>query len=128
MDHQGEALSNILRRLGVNLSTLAAKIGVSRSAIYLWMDKDTISLDNLDKISNALQMDIYEEIQKEMKVKSPIKKYQPVATVEEPRAVYETPTPIQVLLDGDDEHFERLVAKLKALNDALKVYHAQLEG
>jgi DNA-binding Xre family transcriptional regulator len=128
MDHQGEALEIIIKRLGVNVTTLADQIGLSRSAIYQWFDKAVISLDNINKLSKALDMDVYDLLQKEMKVKNPKKIYQPVATVEEPRAVYETPTPIQVLLDGDDEHFERLVAKLKALNDALKVYHAQLEG
>lgn len=128
MGHQGEALEIIIRRLGVNVTTLADQIGVSRSAVYQWFDKDVVSLDNINKLSEALKMDMYDLLQKEMKVKNPKKIYQPVATVEEPQASYASPTPIQVLLDGDDEHFERMVAKLKALNDALKVYHAQLEG
>lgn len=122
MGHQGEALDTIFRRAGVNISSLAQKIGVSRSAVYNWTHMAVIPYENLEKISKALDMDIFSEIQKVLKIPAPIKKYEPIAKVEEPSEQYGEKTFLQVALDGNEENLERLIQKLKALNEALKSY------
>lgn len=126
MKHQGEALELILRRLGVNITSLAKKIGLSRSQLYNWFGMTTLSYDNLEKISKAIGVDIFHEIEKELKITKPLKKYDTIATVAEPSETYGEKTSLQVTLDGTDESLDRLIAKLKALNEALKSYQAHL--
>jgi transcriptional regulator with XRE-family HTH domain len=126
MKHQGEALELILRRLGVSITSLAEKSGVTRSTVYNWFNMATVPYENLEKISKAIGVDIFNEIEKELKITKPLKKYDAIATVAEPSETYGEKTSLQVTLDGTDESLDRLITKLKALNEALKSYQAQL--
>lgn len=126
MKHQGEALELILRRLGVSITSLAEKSGVTRSTVYNWFNMATVPYENLEKISKAIGVDIFNEIEKELKITKTIKKYDAIATVAEPSETYMEKTSLQVTLDGTDESLDRLIAKLKALNEALKSYQAHL--
>lgn len=131
MGHQGEALRVILARQKVNISSLAEKMGVSRSAVYQWFDLETISYENLERVSKALKQDFFELIERELNVARPLKKFNPiptVATVSESSVSYGEKTAIQVFLDGTEESLERLIEKLRALNNALHAYQEQLNS
>ena len=128
MKHQGEALELILRRLGINITSLAEKIGMTRSAVYNWFHMATVPYENLEKISRAIGVDIFSEIEKELKITKPLKKYDAIATVADQSETHGEKTSLQVTLDGTDESLDRLVAKLKALNEALKNYQAQISS
>lgn len=66
MQHQGEALRVVLTRHRVNVTDLATKIKMSRTSIYNWFEMMVIPYENLEKASDALGLDLFQEIKKEL--------------------------------------------------------------
>jgi transcriptional regulator with XRE-family HTH domain len=123
MIHQGEAFRVVLNRHKVSLVDLAEKIKMSRTAIYNWFEMVQIPYENLEKCSDALGVDLFEEIKEELR-KSEGKFYKPIDSpqaAEKARAFYYSEKmQVNVVLDGSEDHLEATFAKLRAMNKALE--------
>lgn len=127
MQHQGEALRVVLSRHRVNLTDLAEKIKMSRTTIYNWFDMVIVPYENLEKASDALGIDIFEEIRKENKGKE-VSFYKaldpPQQTVKEREIFYNEKMQVSVFLNGLEEELEVTIEKLRAMNKALAGMHS----
>jgi hypothetical protein len=122
MQHQGEALRVVLSRHRVNLTDLAEKIKMSRTTIYNWFEMIMIPYENLEKASDALGIDLFEEIRKENKGKeSPFYKAldPPQRTEKEREIFYAEKMQVSVFLNGLEDDLEVTIEKLRAMNKAL---------
>jgi len=127
MQHQGEALRVVLTRHRVNVTDLATKIKMSRTSIYNWFEMMVIPYENLEKASDALGLDLFQEIKKELAGKD-VKFYKPLdppQVGEKERAVYfNEKMQVSILLDGSEDHLEITITKLRAMNKALETIHS----
>lgn len=124
MKRQGEALRIIFSRNNVNISDLAERMKMSRTTVYAWFDMTIVPYENLQKVSKALDLDVFELMRKELGLET-FKKYNPVV-VSEPKEknlnLSQEEITMQIKLDGHSETLDRLIEKLRVLNEALSHY------
>lgn len=103
-------------------------MNITRPTLYNWFELAVIPYDNLEKASDALGIDLFEEIKKEFGGKE-IKFYKPIdppQVQDKNRAVYlSEKVQVSISLDGSADHLEVTIAKLRAMNQALSVFAAE---
>jgi transcriptional regulator with XRE-family HTH domain len=124
MEHQGEALRVIFSRNKVKIKDLADRLHISRTTVYTWFDMTIIPYENLEKVSKELNLDIFELMREELGSKS-FKKYNPVIpppTHSSEIDLSEEKIIMQIELDGTSQSLDRLIEKLRVLNQALQSF------
>jgi transcriptional regulator with XRE-family HTH domain len=124
MEHQGEALRVIFTRNKVNIKNLADRMKTSRTTVYTWFEMAIIPYENLEKVSKALNLNIFELMRDELGLKS-FKKYNPVVSIKTEASPVDGANEsltMQIKLDGSSESLDRLIEKLRVLNEALSMY------
>jgi transcriptional regulator with XRE-family HTH domain len=121
MEHQGEALRVIFTRNKVNIKNLADRMKTSRTTVYTWFEMAIIPYENLEKVSKALNLNIFELMRDELGLKS----YNPVVSIKTEASPVDGANEsltMQIKLDGSSESLDRLIEKLRVLNEALSMY------
>jgi transcriptional regulator with XRE-family HTH domain len=59
--HMGQLLERVIRRKGINISELAAALGITRRTLYNWFKLEIIDEDAIERISNLIVYDLTSE-------------------------------------------------------------------
>jgi AcrR family transcriptional regulator len=62
--HMGQLLERVVRRKGLNISELAAALGITRRTLYNWFKLEVIDEVTMNRISSVIVYDLNSHIQK----------------------------------------------------------------
>jgi plasmid maintenance system antidote protein VapI len=117
MIHRGEVVLKIITQKNVNKTALADKLGISRTHLYNHLENADMPTYVISRIGELIGFDftkVIPEIAQELKE---------IEEVNNPREIFEEheTLDLNIHLDGKQETLDRLILKLKALNEA--IYH-----
>jgi len=114
--HRGNETRRIVDKLGYTLSDLADKMNVARNTLYAYFSDPNLSKKKIEAIGSAIEYD-FSQIFGDY-----------ISNEPDPSKVNDSPgdyrrtekAMLSIELDGSDEGLDRLITKLRILNDALK--------
>jgi transcriptional regulator with XRE-family HTH domain len=120
MIHRGEEVKKILTLKGVNLTSLADRIGISRTTVYNQLERHDMMAYYIHKIGKDIGFD-FSKVIKNLEKEDPdfIMASEPK---EDKYIRAEDHINMSIKLDGSDESLDRLITKLRALNDTVRQF------
>ena len=115
MIHRGEVVLKIITQKNVNKSALADKLGISRTHLYNHLENADMPAFWISRIGEIIGFDftkLIPEIARELKE---------IEEVNNPKEIFEEneTLDLNIHLDGKEESLDRLILKLRALNEAI---------
>jgi len=120
MKHRGEEVKRILSLKGINLTSLADQMGINRQTLYNQLDRADMFDVYINRIGKQIGYDFKKVIPNlEQEEEKPSIVSEPK---EEKYISAQDHINMSIKLDGSDESLDRLISKLKALNDTVKQF------
>lgn len=114
--HRGEIVNSLIRRKGVNLTTLAEEMGVKRQTLYNQLDRDDMNTSYILKIGEYINEDFSKLIPD---LNDDLPKHAVHEPTDQPYKITKDPLDMMVRLDGSEETLNRVIDRLVRVNSSL---------
>lgn len=110
MKHRGEIVRLAIERSGLNKSTVADRLGISRAGLYKWFDVMTLSWDRVFEIGKIINHDFSEDFPELQK---------PGAVIHEPIVSYSSPKSLEDCTNQLNMYREKYINAIEQNNNLL---------